>query len=76
MGSALLAHLAYEPCRLCINGCQMAACRVAPPLPPCPLPPLLHPTPQVQEHVKALQARLEELETKALERAGGKALKK
>ena len=67
----MLAHLAYEPCRLCINGCQMAACRDAPPyLPYSPLPP------QVQEHVKALQARLEELETKALERAGGKALKK
>ena len=59
----------------------MAACRVAPPYPPAPYPPYStlgappYP-PQVQEHVKALQARLEELETKALERAGGKALKK
>lgn len=54
----------------------MAAFRVAPPYPPPPYPPYSTLPPQVQEHVKALQARLEELETKALERAGGKALKK
>jgi hypothetical protein len=47
-----------------------------PPYPPAPYPPYSTLPPQVQEHVKALQARLEELETKALERAGGKALKK
>ena len=54
----------------------MAACRVAPPYPHAHYPTYSTLPPQVQEHVKALQARLEELETKALERAGGKALKK